>query len=143
LAFSPDLHSGPQLETWQTRFLWRPRRRRTRPAVVDVEQIVSYADLATRSLAIAEVLAQTGVKPEDRVAVFLPRGAEAASAFFGTLAAGAIAIMVNESLRWRQIEHILKHSSARILLTSGDMLRRLSKPADIAMPTAGCSVTDP
>ena len=103
-------------------------------AVVDGKRIASYADLATRSLAIAEVLALTGVKPEDRVAIFLPRGAEAASAFFGTLAAGAIAIMVNESLRWRQIEHILEHSSARILLTSGDMLRRLSKPADIATP---------
>lgn len=103
-------------------------------AVVDRERVVSYADLTTQSLAIAEVLALTGVKPEDRVAIFLPRGAEAASAFFGTLATGAIAIMVNESLRWRQIEHILKHSSARILLTSGDMLRRLSKPADIATP---------
>jgi len=103
-------------------------------AVVDKERIVSYADLVTRSLAVAEVLALTGVKPEDRVAILLPRGAEAASAFFGTLAAGAIAIMVNESLRWRQIEHILKHSSARILLTSEDMLRRLSKPADIATP---------
>ena len=81
-------------------------------AVVDKERIVSYADLVTRSLAVAEVLALTGVKPEDRVAILLPRGAEAASAFFGTLAAGAIATMVNESLRWRQIVHILKHSSA-------------------------------
>ena len=71
------------------------------------------------------------VKPGDRVAI-LPRGAEAASAFFGTVAAGAIAIMVNETLRWRQIEHILKHSSAQALLTSEYMLRRLSKPVDIA-----------
>ncbi len=107
---------------------------RDKAAVVNGESTVSYADLATRSLAIAEVLAQTGVKPEDRVAILLTRGAEAASAFFGTVAAGAIAINVNESLRWRQIEHILKHSSARTLLTSGDMLRRLSKPADIATP---------
>jgi acyl-CoA synthetase (AMP-forming)/AMP-acid ligase II len=77
---------------------------RDKAAVVTGESTVSYADLATRSLAIAEVLAQTGVKAEDRVAILLTRGAEAASAFFGTVAAGAIAINVNESLRWRQIE---------------------------------------
>jgi acyl-CoA synthetase (AMP-forming)/AMP-acid ligase II len=103
-------------------------------AIANGESTVSYADLAVRSLATAEVLEQEGVKPGDRVAILLPRGADAASAFFGTVAAGAIAIMINETLRWRQIEHILRHSSARILLTSGDMLRRLSKPVDIAMP---------
>jgi len=101
---------------------------------VNGEHVVSYAELTARSLAIAEALAQTGVNPADRVAIFLPRGAEAASAFFGAVAAGTIAIMVNESLRWRQIEYILEHSSARILLTSEDMLRRLSKPMTIPTP---------
>jgi amino acid adenylation domain-containing protein len=103
-------------------------------AITKGESTVDYASLANRSLAMAEVLAQMGVKPEDRVAILLPRGAEAASAFFGTVAAGAIAINVNESLRWRQIEHILKHSSARVLLTSREMLNRLSKPANISTP---------
>src|SRR5215211_1285348 len=103
-------------------------------AIANGDSTVSYTDLASRSFAIAEVLAQGGVKPDNRVAILLPRGAEAASAFFGTAAVGAIAINVNESLRWRQIEHILKHSSARVLLTSREMLNRLSKPADIATP---------
>jgi acyl-CoA synthetase (AMP-forming)/AMP-acid ligase II len=103
-------------------------------AIADGESTVSYADLVFRSLAMAGVLEQKEVKPGDRVAILLPRGAEAASAFFGTAAAGAIAIMVNETLRWRQIEHILKHSSAQTLLTSESMLRRLSKPVDIATP---------
>src|SRR5215213_1556037 len=97
-------------------------------AIADGESTVSYADLAFRSLAMAEVLEQEEVKPGDRVAILLPRGADAASAFFGSAAAGAVAIMVNETLRWRQIEHILKHSSAQNLLTSESMLRRLSKP---------------
>jgi len=83
---------------------------------------------------MAAVLAQVGVKPDDRVAILLSRGAEAASAFFGTVAVGAIAINVNESLRWRQIEHILKHSSTRVLLTSREKLDRLSKPMRIDTP---------
>ena len=97
-------------------------------AIVDGQLTVGYADLAARSLAIAEALAQAGVKTGDRVAILLRRGTEAASAFFGVVAAGAIAVMVNESLRWRQIEHVLNHSSARVLLTSKDMFRRLAVP---------------
>jgi acyl-CoA synthetase (AMP-forming)/AMP-acid ligase II len=109
-------------------------------AVVNGEQVISYADLTARSLAIAEALTQMGVKPADRVAILLRRGAEASAAFFGAVAAGAVAIMVNESLRWRQIEHILHHSSARILLTSADMLSRLSIPK--ATPTPVVSTDD-
>ena len=108
-------------------------------AVASGESTVSYADLAARSWAVAEVLTQKRVKSGDRVAILLPRGAEAASAFFGTVAAGAIAIMVNETLRWRQIEHILEHSSASILLSSEDMLRRLPEPVD---KTTSFIVTD-
>jgi amino acid adenylation domain-containing protein len=100
-------------------------------AIVDKEQIVSYGELVGRSLAVAEALAQSGVGSGDRVAIFLRRGAEAASAFFGVVAAGAVAVIVNESLRWRQVEHILEHSSARLLLTSREMLDQLSKPGSI------------
>jgi amino acid adenylation domain-containing protein len=103
-------------------------------AVTNGERTIGYADLATRSLAIAETLVHAGVKPGDRVAILLRRGPEAAAAFFGVVAAGAIAVMANESLRWRQIEHILAHSSARILLTSEDVLGRISKPA--VVPTS-------
>lgn len=103
-------------------------------AVIDGEQTTGYADLAARSLAVAGALVQAGVEPGDRVAIMLRRGAEAASAFFGVVATGAIAVTVNESLRWRQIEHILDHSSAKVLLTSGEVFARLARPAVI--PTA-------
>ena len=63
-------------------------------AVISGERTVSYADLAARAQAIAETLVQAGVKPGDRVAIMLRRGAEAASAFFGVVAAGAIAVVV-------------------------------------------------
>lgn len=93
--------------------------------VVQSERATGYADLAGRSLAVAEALTQAGVRPGDRVAVLLRRGEEAASAFFGVVAAGAIAVIVNESLRRRQIDHILGHSCAQVLLTTKDLLDRL------------------
>jgi amino acid adenylation domain-containing protein len=98
-----------------------------RPAVVDGDQTISYADLAARSLAIASGLQRAGIEPGDRVAVLLQRGSDAAAAFFGVLASGAITVTVNESLRPRQIEYILRHAEAAALVTSADMLARLSR----------------
>jgi amino acid adenylation domain-containing protein len=80
------------------------------------------------------------VRPGDRVAIFLRRGADAAACFFGALAAGAVAVNVNELLRPRQIEHILAHAGAVALLTSDELSGRLARPletsARVIYPTA-------
>ena len=70
------------------------------------------------------MLAELPIGPGDRVGVFLERGADAAAAFFGIAAAGGIAVIINETLRPRQIEHILDHAQARALITSRDLLAR-------------------
>jgi amino acid adenylation domain-containing protein len=98
-----------------------------RLAVVDGDQTANYGELTTRSLAIASRLQKEGVQPGDRVAVLLQRGSDAAAAFFGVLASGAIAVTVNESLRPRQIEHILHHAGAAVLVTSADLIERLPR----------------
>lgn len=89
-----------------------------------------YSTLVRRAAAIGQALTDAGVQRGDRVAILLERGAEAASAFFGAMAVGAVAINVNETLRPRQIEHILSHSGARVLLTVAEMLARLPRPLD-------------
>jgi amino acid adenylation domain-containing protein len=101
-----------------------------RPAIVDGDATTRYGDLAARSLGVAGTLQALGVEPGDRVAVFLHRGAEAAAAFFGVLASGAIAVTVNESLRPRQVEYILGHAEASVLLTSSDLIGRLPRPLE-------------
>jgi len=97
------------------------------PAVQEDDRTVSYRALADRALGVAEALRRAGVEPGDRVAVFQRRGADAAASFFGALAAGAIVVMVNESLRPRQIEHILGHAGAKVFLTAADLTDRLSR----------------
>jgi amino acid adenylation domain-containing protein len=100
------------------------------PAIIDGDATTGYGELAARSLGIAGTLQAVGVEPDDRVAVLLQRGGEAAAAFFGVLASGAIAVTVNESLRPRQIEYILNHADATVLLTSPDLTRRLPRPLE-------------
>jgi amino acid adenylation domain-containing protein len=95
-----------------------------RTAIVDPPASIEYGALGARTLAFAEALDAAGVRPDERVAIMLPRGADAVAAFFGILAVGGIVVIVNESLRPRQIEHILRHSSARVLVTSKALFER-------------------
>jgi amino acid adenylation domain-containing protein len=99
-----------------------------RTAIVDEKATTDYGVLGARTLAFAEALQSAGIRPDDRVGIMLQRGANAAAAFFGVLAAGGIAVIINEGLRPRQIEHILSHSSARALVTSTAVLARQHRP---------------
>lgn len=98
-------------------------------AVTEGGSSVTYAALAARAGATAQVVSDI-VAPGERVAIFLRRGADAIAAYFGVLAAGAVAVIVNESLRPRQIEHVTKHADVSVVLTSADMLPRLPHLSD-------------
>jgi amino acid adenylation domain-containing protein len=95
-----------------------------RVAVVERGGSTDYQTLCRRAASIGLHLQRRGIRADERVAIFLERGADASAAFFGVAAAGAIAVIVNETLRPRQIEHILRHSQARALITSVDLLAR-------------------
>lgn len=96
-------------------------------AILDGNAATSYAELASRSGAIAAGLSAAGIEPGDRVAIMLRQGSDLAAAFFGTLAGGAVAVIVNELLRPRQVEHILSGSGASVLLTSSEVTDRLPR----------------
>ena len=94
------------------------------PAIVERGSVIDYDALVRRAAATAAGLVQHGLKPHERVGIFLDGGAEAIGAFFGVAAVGGIAVIINESLRPRQVEHILEASSASALITTEDLLAR-------------------
>jgi acyl-CoA synthetase (AMP-forming)/AMP-acid ligase II len=100
----------------------------TRPAVIERDVTVTYSTLLERAQAIATALLAAGVAPGERTVVLLERGADAVAAYFATLATGAIAVLATETLKPRQIEHILLHSGARYLVSTGEFLARKSRP---------------
>jgi amino acid adenylation domain-containing protein len=105
--------------------LWgTAERRHNHPAILERGGAVDYHGLRNRAGSVGHYLGRLGLRPDDRVALFFERGSEAAAAFFGVVAAGGIAVIVNETLRPRQIEHILRHAGARILIASADLLAR-------------------
>lgn len=116
--------------------LWKSAvARATHPALVEGGAVTDYAALQRRAAGIAAALTAAGIRAYDRVGIFLDGGADGVAAFFGVAAAGGIAVVINESLRPRQVEHILEVAGARALLTSEDLLarqpRRLETPSRV------------
>lgn len=98
------------------------------PAFISADGAVSYRALARRAGAFARALHDQGVRRGDRVAVLLPRGPDAAAAWFGAVAAGAIGVLVNDALRPRQVEHVLRDGNVRVLVTTAGVLARHPRP---------------
>lgn len=101
-----------------------------RPAIVEDGCTTPYGALYDRAMAITRALVEDGVGAGEPVAILLERGAEAAAAFFGVVAAGAVAVVIQETLRARQIDHILEHSRARCVLTTPERLAALPRPIE-------------
>src|SRR2546425_2443153 len=105
--------------------LWNTAAARAaQPAVLEGAAATDYATLQGRAAAIGMALTASGLRAYDRVGIFLDGGAEAIAAVFGVAAAGGIAVVINESLRPRQVEHTLEASGATALITSEDLLSR-------------------
>ena len=101
-----------------------------RPALIEAGRVTDYGSLQRRAAAIAVGLQNSGVQAYDRVGIFLDGGADAVAAFFGVAAAGGIAVVINESLRPRQVEHILDGAGASGLITSEDLTVRQPRPIE-------------
>jgi acyl-CoA synthetase (AMP-forming)/AMP-acid ligase II len=83
---------------------------------------VTFEQLSARAGDVADALRRAGVGRGDRCAVLVRDPAEAAAAFFGVLALGAVGTNVNELYRPRQVEYVLQHSAATTLVTSDDII---------------------
>ena len=67
-------------------------RRPDAPALVDGHRVVSYSELDRLTNRFANVLERGGVKRHDRVVIALENSIELATAYLGTMKAGAVAV---------------------------------------------------
>ncbi|GAA1226375.1 FadD3 family acyl-CoA ligase [Prauserella halophila] len=115
------------------------RRFGHRPAVVDGEDTLSYAELAARARHAARSHLAIGVRPGDRVAIWAPNGTEFIVALLGAQLIGAAVVPLNTRYRGQEARHILAHSRAGALVVAGDFLGadRVQLLIDSAGPDAG------
>lgn len=85
---------------------------------------MTYRELRTAALAVAQGLIQRDVVPGDRIAMMLPTSTDFFASFFGILYAGAVPVPIYPPARMAQLEEhmrrqivILRNAGARALIT--------------------------
>ncbi|MGZ3605429.1 MAG: class I adenylate-forming enzyme family protein [Thermodesulfobacteriota bacterium] len=81
----------------------------------------SYEWLEEKSSALAASLANLGIKPQDRVALWIRNSLEYILSFYGILKAGAVVVPVSTHYGEREVLHQLKKTEVKGLITSDSL----------------------
>ncbi|WP_341234635.1 AMP-binding protein [uncultured Sulfitobacter sp.] len=93
-----------------------------RPALFLGEtQVANYAEFDAGARAVAGWLQAQGIKPGDRVAIFMKNTPEYLILFYGTWYAGAAVVPINAKLHGREADYILDDSGATLVFASPDL----------------------
>ena len=107
------------------------------------DRLVTYRDLAELTNRVGHGLRSVGLHEEERVLLVLPDGPEFATAYFGTLKIGAVAVPTSTSLRAADYAYALAESRARVAIVHGSAWGEVA-PALARLAHApyviGCSV---
>lgn len=92
-------------------------------AVLAEDGNATFAELSAASLSVAAALQDEGLRPGDRVTVFMENSLACATAVFGVLLAGGIFVMVNAQTKKDRLCYVLDDCGAAFLLSEGPISR--------------------
>lgn len=87
------------------------------PAVVDRSRILTYGQLDADSDRVARLLCERGVRPGDRVGLYLEKSAEAIVGIYGVLKAGGVYVPLDPQAPLARIAYVTANCGVRWLLT--------------------------
>ncbi len=87
-----------------------------KPALLMGDRSVSFREIDELSDQLAAALAKRGVRPGDRVTIFMPNSVEFVVAFYGTLKAGAVVNPINAQSKEREVRFQVDDSGATAVL---------------------------
>src|SRR5665213_1324479 len=97
-------------------------------AVYFGEKEISYAQLLAQSHAVAAQLQNHfGVKPGDRVGLWLKNCPEFVAGVFGILQAGAVVVPINNFLKPAEVNYILNDGGIEILISDAELSAHFSE----------------
>ncbi|MFN0179885.1 MAG: amino acid adenylation domain-containing protein [Gemmatimonadales bacterium] len=99
--------------------------------------VVRYADLVRLARRTRDLLVRAGVRPGDRVGLFLPKSIDTVAAIFGVLEAGAAYVPVDPGSPPARAAYILNDCQVRTALVD----RSLAEPLGVELAAAGASWT--
>ena len=87
-----------------------------KPALVMGDRSVTFREIDRLSDRLASALAKRGVRPGDRVTIFMPNSVEFVIAFYGTLKAGGVVNPINVQSKEREVRFQVNDAGATAVL---------------------------
>ncbi len=94
------------------------RQQPERPAIIFDGEVTSYGSLYADVERFARALLQAGLRPGDRVGLFLENSPAFAIAYLGAHLAGGVVTLINTQYRQTELSHILTDAEVRFCVTS-------------------------
>src|SRR5579862_4478399 len=107
--------SDPAYDVWTMLADWVEHSPQA-PAFIHGDRVVSFGELHERALRAAQGLADLGIGPGDRVALWLPNVPAYPILYFACVRLGAIAVAVNTRFRAVEVADIVSRSGAKVLV---------------------------
>lgn len=99
-----------------------------RTAIFWGDEKITYGHLLAQVCALSQRLrGEFGLKPGDRVAVWVKNCPQFPAALFGTWHAGGVVVMINNFLKPDEVAYILNDSGARIVITDHSLTENQAK----------------
>ena len=131
-AWTPVHGSEPEREPVTEAFAKQVAATPDAPALLsadDPELSMSYRELSDRADTLAARLKKTGVRPGDRVGLYLRRSLDMVVGLLGILKAGAVFVPLDPDHPRNRVAFILSDCDIRVLLVDKMTLERLPKDA--------------
>jgi long-chain acyl-CoA synthetase len=103
-----------------------------RTAFTSFGQATSYADLERESSKYANMLADHGVEPGDRVGIFVPNTAQFPICYFGIIKAGGVAVPLNLRMDPETLVYVVNNAEADHIVGSPLLAEEVQNLADAA-----------
>jgi long-chain acyl-CoA synthetase len=87
-----------------------------KPALLMGDRSVTFREIDQQSDRLAAALAKRGVRPGDRVTIFMPNSVEFVVAFYGTLKAGGVVNPINAQSKEREVRFQVDDAGATAVL---------------------------
>ncbi|PHM36579.1 non-ribosomal peptide synthetase [Xenorhabdus innexi] len=97
-------------------------------AVVSGDQPLSYSELNHRANCLADYLITSGVRPDDRVAIFLERSPAMIVGLLGILKAGGAYVPLDPAYPAERLLYMLEDAAPKAILTQSTLADKLNSP---------------
>ncbi|MDI6804148.1 MAG: AMP-binding protein [Bacteroidota bacterium] len=93
--------------------------------LIENNEKVTYSELQDKVNKFASFISNKGLKKGDRIAIYLPRSIDAVVALFATWLNGCIGVIINDVLKKQQVNYIIDHSGASLIISNEKMFSSL------------------